>query len=231
MVTVDRAITAKFEKNGKRFEILVDPDIAYDLKDGKIVSLSRMLAVNIIFNDAKKGDRASDSDIMKAFGTNDLEKVAEAIVKNGEVPLTTEFRRKRIDEKKKQIATFISRFAINPQTRVPHPAERIISAMEQAHVSIDPFKPADQQIDDAMKLIKAIIPISLEEITLSVSIPAKYSGRAYGILKEFNVHQDKWLNDGTLVARITIPAGLKENIFKRLGALTEGNAQIEEIKK
>jgi len=231
MVTVDKAIIAKYEKNGKHFEILVDPEIAYDLKDNKIVSLSRMLAVNIVFSDAKKGDRVSDNDILKAFGTNDIEKAAEMIVKHGEVQLTTDFKRKRIEEKKRQVAALISRFAINPQTRVPHPQDRILSVMEQAHAQIDPFKPAEQQMDDIVKLLKPIIPLSLEEITLFVQIPARYAGRAYGILKEFNIHQDKWLNDGSLAAKITLPAGLKEVIFKKLGALTEGNATIEEVKK
>lgn len=231
MVTVDKAIIAKYEKEGKHFEILVDPDIAYDLKDNKSASVSKMLAVNMIFTDSKKGERASASDIEKVFGTQDIEKVAEAIVKKGEVQLTTDFKRKRTEEKKKQIAAIISKFGINPQTRTPHPQDRILNAMEQAHVTVDPFKPAEQQVDDAINAIKEIIPISLEEITLSVQVPAKYSGRAYGVLKEHNIHQDKWLNNGTLVARITIPAGLKEVIFKKLGALTEGNATVEEVKK
>jgi len=231
MVTVDKAIIAKYEKNGKHFEILVDPDIAYDLKDGKVVSISKMLAVNLVFTDAKKGDQASSSDIKDVFDTQDIEKVTEIMVKKGEVQLTTNFKRKRIEEKKKQIAAIISKFGINPQTRTPHPQERIMTAMDQAHAPVDPFKPAEQQVDETIKLIQPIIPISLEEITLSIQIPAKYAGRAYGILKEHNVHNDKWLNDGSLSARIRIPAGLKEVIFKKLGALTEGNATIEEVKK
>ena len=38
MVTVDQAIIAKIDKDGKHFEVLVDADIAYDLKEGMIVS-------------------------------------------------------------------------------------------------------------------------------------------------------------------------------------------------
>lgn len=230
MVTVDEAIIAKVVKNGKHFEVLVDSDIAYDLKDGKTVSLSRMLAVNEVFTDAKKVNRAAPSDVQKAFGTNDIEKIAEEIVRHGEVQLTTEFRRRKIEEKRKQIAAFISKNAINPQTKVPHPLERIMTAMEQAHVSVDPFKPAEQQIEDVLAAIKKVIPISVEELTLFVEIPAKYSSRAYGLLKEFGMQQEKWLTDGSLVAKIVIPAGMKENIYRRLGAAAEGNAKIEEGK-
>ena len=230
MVTVDEAIIAKLGKDGKHFEILVDSDIAYDLKEGKTVSISRMLAVNEVFTDAKKANRSAPSDVQKAFGTSDIEKIAVEIVKHGEIQLTTEFRRRKIEEKKKQIASFISKNAINPQTKLPHPPERVIAAMEQAHISIDPFKPTDQQVEEVIKAIKSVIPISVEESNLVVEIPAKYSARAYGIVKEFGIQQEKWLSDGSLVAKITIPAGAKEGVYRRLGMATEGNAKIEEGK-
>jgi ribosome maturation protein SDO1 len=231
MVTVDKAIIAKIVKDGKHFEILVDADIAYDLKEGKIVSLSRMLAVNEVFKDAKKADRCVPSDIEKAFGTSDVEKVAEQIVKHGEIQLTTDFRRRKIEEKKKQIATIINRNAINPQTKLPHPQERILAAMDQARVSIDPFKHAEAQVEEVIKEIKKILPISVEEIILYVEIPAQYSSRAFGIVKELGMQQDKWLSDGRLVAKLQIPAGMKETVFKRLGAATDGTAKIEEAKQ
>ena len=230
MVTVDEAVIAKLGRDGKHFEILVDSDIAYDLKEGKTVSISRMLAVNEVFTDAKKANRAPPGEVQKAFGTGDIEKIAVEIVRHGEIQLTTEFRRRKIEEKKKQIAAFISKNAINPQTKLPHPPERIMAAMEQAHLSIDPFKPADNQVEEVIKAIKSIMPISVEEASLVVEIPAKYSARAYGVLKEFGMQQEKWLSDGSLVAKITMPAGAKESVYRRLGAATEGTARIEEGK-
>lgn len=230
MVTLDNAIIAKVDKSGKRFEILVDPLLAYDLKEGKSISIQKMLAIGNVFNDAKKGEKAPPADVKKYFGTDDIEKIAVMIIKEGEIQLTTDFRRKKVEEKRKQIAAFISKFAINPQTRLPHPQERILSVMDQARVHIDPLKSVDQQVDDVIKSIKLIIPLSLEEITLFVEIPVKYSSRVYGILKEYNVHQDRWLNDGSLNARITIPAGMKETVFRRIEGMCEGNAKIDEVK-
>ena len=189
-----------------------------------------MLAVNDIFTDSKKANRAAPSDIMAAFGTNDLEKVAEDIVKHGEIQLTTEFKRRKTEEKKKQIAAFISKNAVNPQTKMPHPPERIIAAMEQAHVSIDPFKSADSQVEDIMKEIKKVIPISVEEMTLFIEIPVAYAARAYSVVKEFGIQQEKWLADGSFVAKVTIPVAMKETIYRRLGNATEGSVRIEEGK-
>ncbi len=232
MVTVEDAIIARYTKDGKHFEALVDPDIAYDLKEGKTVSLGRMLAANIIFTDAKKGTKAGSTDIQTVFGTADVEKIAEIIIKKGELQLTTEFRRKKIEERKKQIATFISRHAINPQTRVPHPQDRILNAMDIAKINVDPFKPAEQQVDDVIKVLKAVLPISMEEAELNIEIPAQFAGRAYGMLKEYNIRKEQWLSNGSLIVKISIPAGLKESIYRKINALTAGSAKImEEVKR
>ncbi len=231
MVTVDEAIIARYEKDGKHFEILVDAEMAYDLKEGKTVSIQRMVATNFIFTDTRKATKATPADIQKAFGTQDIEKIAEEIVKHGEVQLTTDFRRKKTEEKRRQIAELISKHAINPQTKLPHPQQRILSAMEQARVHVDAFKPAEQQVEDTIKQIKEILPISVEELVLTVEIPARYAGRGYGVVKEYGIEKENWLADGSLVVKITIPAGLKENVYRRLGNLTEGNAKIEEATK
>ena len=100
--------------------------------------------------------------------------------------------------------------------------------MEQAHVSIDPMRPADQQIEDTVKALKPIIPLSMEQATLAVHIPAQYAARAYGAIKEFGLQDQNWLSDGSFAAKVTIPAGMKDNVYRVLGSVTEGNAKIEE---
>ncbi len=230
MVTVDQAIIAKLDSHGKHFEVLVDANLAYDLKEGRTVSISKMLAVNEVFTDSKKGMKASPSALQEAFGTQDVEKVAPEIIKHGDIQLTTEFRRKKVEEKKLQIAALISRNAINPQTRAPHPPERVINAMEQAHFSVDPFKSAEQQMDDAVKAVKSILPLTIEEITLSVEIPAQHAGRVYGMLKEFNMTGEQWLSSGGLFAKLTVPAGMKEVVLRKIANATSGSAVIEEVK-
>lgn len=229
MVTVDEAIIARYEKEGKHFEMLVDPDLAYDLKEGRAVSLSKMLASNIIFSDARKAVKASEHDVEKIFGTHDAEKIAEQLVKRGEIQLTTEFRRRKTEEKRKQIAAFISRHAINPQTRLPHPQERVLNAMDLAKVNIDPFKPTEQQVDEVIKALKSIIPISVEELKLQVEVSAKHASRVLGIIKN-NIREQRWLADGSLSVKVSIPAGLRDEIYHKINAVTEGGAKIIEIK-
>ena len=229
MVTIDMSIIAKFDKKGKHFEILVDPKIAYELKEGKNVSIQNMLAVNDIYTDSKKGEKATDSDIKLIFGTTDILKITEEIVKNGEIQLTTDFKNKKIQEKKKQIAEFISRNAINPQTKVPHPQERILNSIEQSKIHIDPFKGVEQQVDIVISSIREIIPISIEKTELTIQIPFQYSGNSYGFIKNLgDIKEQKWTNEGSLIIKMTIPSGIKEDVFRKINSMTNGLATINE---
>lgn len=230
MVTVDNAVIARVDKNGKHFEVLVDPDIAYALREGKTVSVSKMLAVNDVFTDSKKGMKASPAALEEVFGTSDVEKISEGIVRKGDIQLTTDFRRRKTEEKKKQIATAVSRIAMDPTTKMPHPPERILNAMEQAHVDVDPFKSADDQVEDTIKALRDVLPISTDEVVLLVQVSPQHSGRVYGILKEFGIIHEEWRNDGSLVARVRIAAGLKENLYRRVNSASDGSANIEEDK-
>ena len=229
MVTVEKAIIAKLSKGGKHFEVLVDSELAYDFRSGKAVSVNKMLAVGQIFTDAKKGDRVVTSDLEKAFGTSDVNKVAEIIVKTGEIQLTTDFRRKKTEEKRKQIATMISRAAIDPRTKVPHPPDRVLNAMEQAHVNVDPFVAAEQQVAEVIKAVKQILPLSIEEVEMTVEIPAKYSGRVHGAIREYGMPSEQWVGQ-ILIIKIKIPAGLKEKFYSHMAGISENNARVNEKK-
>ncbi|MFH8110099.1 MAG: ribosome assembly factor SBDS, partial [Candidatus Aenigmatarchaeota archaeon] len=69
MVTLDKAIVAKIEKGDKRFEILVDPELAYEYKEKKIqnIDIRKLLAVDNVFKDSKKGMPASKQDLINFF--------------------------------------------------------------------------------------------------------------------------------------------------------------------
>ncbi|HEY3422840.1 MAG TPA: ribosome assembly factor SBDS, partial [Methanocellaceae archaeon] len=45
MVALDKAVVAKLRTHGELFEVLVDPDLAYDLKKGADIKVEDILAV------------------------------------------------------------------------------------------------------------------------------------------------------------------------------------------
>jgi ribosome maturation protein SDO1 len=231
MVSVEKAVIAKISKEGMEFEILVDPDLALDFKKGKPMSIENILAVNEIFRDSRKGERVSSKDLEKAFGTSDVFKVAEKIIKEGEVQMTTEQRRKLIEEKTNEIATIISRNGIDPKTKLPHPVTRIINAMKEAKVNIDPFKPAKEQIKSVVEKIQGILPIAMERVEIAVKIPIEYAGKANAMIREISeVKKEEWTSD-SWIGVIEIPAGIQGDIYSKLNKLTAGNVQVKILKE
>jgi len=231
MVALDESIIARLKTHGKTFEIFVDPDGALAFKKGDQVKLENVLAVEDVFSDAKNGDRPAEQDVLNAFGTKDAIKIAEKIILEGELQLTTEQRKKMQEEKKRQVITVIAQNAINPQTKAPHPPARIEAAMEEAGVHIDPMKNVDEQVNIVMKAIRPIIPIRFEEVKIAIKISPEYAAKAYGSIAKFgNLTKQEWQNDGSWIGVITIPAGMQDDLFKLLNHLTKGSAETKLLK-
>lgn len=231
VVSLEKAVTARFISSGKKFEILVDANKALELKKGKSVNMNETLAYPAIYRDVRSSEVVSSQELQKAFGTTDILKIAEKIIKEGEVQLTTEQRRSMVEQKKNQIASIISKRGINPQTSTPHPVQRILNAMEQSGINIDPFTDAELQIDKVLNAIKVLLPIRFQKVTLQIKIPMQYSGKIHSILKEGgNIKQEQWLADGLQVI-IEILAGVQDELTQKIAGLTHGNFELKVIKR
>ncbi|MDQ4074466.1 MAG: ribosome assembly factor SBDS, partial [Thermoproteota archaeon] len=140
----DSKITvAKLVVGSDRFEILVKPDPALEYKMGKRTDLSSILVSDEVYSDANKGSRVSVDKLNKHFKTTDYTEIAKQILLKGELSLTTDQRRKMVEEKKRQIIQYINKNFIDPKTKLPHPIQRIENALEDIRVTIDPFKKAE----------------------------------------------------------------------------------------
>jgi ribosome maturation protein SDO1 len=224
----EKYTVARLTKDNEHFEVLVKSQKALDYRTGKIAGITEVLATETIFADANKGTRVSEEQMRKAFGTTDTLKIAEAILKKGTLQLTTEQRRKMVEDKRRQIVDFISRQAVDPKTNLPHPPLRIENAMEQIHYPIDPYKPVEEQARDIVKLLRPILPLKIEQISVSVQIPAEYSARAYGAVKNFGtVKQEEWRANGSWYGIVEMPAGSYASFLNKLGEVTKGSGEAK----
>jgi len=230
MSDIEKAIKARLKVKGENFEILLDRDKIFDYKDGKI-PLDDVLVAKEIFKDANKGEHASENEMQKAFNTKEIEKIAETIIQKGEMQVTTEHKKKLIEEKKKRIIDIIHKNSVDPKTSLPHPPQRIEAAMDEAGARIDEFKKPEDQIEDVLKKIRPILPISFETRELEIIIPSQYASQSYSILKsKGELKKDEWLNNGSLKALIKIPAGLQEEFENDINKITHGDCEIKIIK-
>jgi len=228
MIPLDRAVVARLESFGEKFEILVDPDKAALVRQGQEINIEDVVAALNVFGNASKATRASDEVLMKVFHTTDFDTVARKIIEKGEIHLTADQRKHMVEEKRRQVITFISRNSVNPQTGHPHPPHRIEMAMEEARVNIDPFKHLDEQVKETVKALRPILPIRFEELRLAIKIPGDFAARAYGdIAAGSTMEKDEWLKDGSWVCVVRIPAGIQIEFYDLINKLTKGEGQVK----
>jgi ribosome maturation protein SDO1 len=155
--------------------------------------------------------------------------VATQILLRGEHSLTTEQRRRMIEEKKKQIVHYINRNFVDPRTHLPHPPLRIASAMDEVRTVIDPNKKAEDQAKVVIDAVRKILPLKSENVILTITVPSSCAAQSYSALKNAgSLKEEQWLADGSLKLLIETNAGMKGDLLDRIGSITRGTASITE---
>jgi len=231
MVRLEDAVPARLKTHGATFEVLVDPDGALALRRGEDVRIEDILAVEDVFENASRGDRSAEDDLIKAFETTDVVTIADKIIRKGEISLTADQRKQIIENKRRQVVEIIARNAINPQTKAPHPPARIDQAIKEAKVNIDPANSTDELVNIAMKAIRPLIPIRFEEVEVAVKIPPAYAPKAYGEIAAFGkVTRDAWQNNGAWIGVVKIPAGMQTDFYSLVNRVSKGEAETKLLK-
>lgn len=232
VIGIDKAVIARLHHSGHKFEVLIDPEKALEFKKGARIDMSEILAYPAIYHDVRSTNMVPEQDLQRVFGTTDVFVIAERIIKNGELQLTTEQRRKMIEQRKNQIAIIIAKKGINPQTNTPHPPQRILNVMEKVGVNIEPFIEAEMQVDKVLKELKPIIPIKFQKITISIKVPPQHAGRVYSVIKGVGtITGEQWMNDGSLQLSIEILGGMQNEVFEKISSLTHGAFESKVVKR
>ena len=196
------------------------------------VPILEILEIDAIFIDAGKGMKASSEDLLEAFETDDELEVAKLILGKGELQLTSAQRKELAEKKKRQIITFISKNAINPQTNLPHPPKRIESALTAGKIRIDPYDNIDSQIKRVIKELMSWLPIRLERTKLAVRLPSEYAAQCYGVIKRFGeIKNEQWTDSGNWIAVIELPSGRQAEFMDKIQSITKGRTEIKVIER
>lgn len=211
------------------FEILVEPDLAKEAKlEGKDHDIQRMLFVQDVFKDADSGERASADDLQEEFDTRQVMEAAGKIFEEGDMQLTTEQKRKMREDKYRQVVDMIARRAQDPKTGNPHPPNRVENALEEAGFNADPMEEVEDQFDEAIDMIKPIIPVSLDEKNVAIKIPNDKAGKAYDMIqKKADVKEEQWGNE-YFYAKVKLPAGILTELMEDIQEATGGKAEMSE---
>jgi|TARA_B100001250_G_scaffold228519_1_gene196189 ribosome maturation protein SDO1 len=228
MVSLEDAVTARYETGGNRFEILIDPKEAQRYSEGDEIDWEEAIAADGIWNDSAKGDRAPEHLVNDTFGTNDLIEIYKKILNEGTIQLTSQQRKEMVDQKKKQIVAHVVANAMNPQTGGPHPPQRIENAIDEARFSVDPMESIEKQVERLIKSIKILIPISFEKVKVAVKIRAIHVGKCYGQISSLgNIESEEYQKDGSWIGIMEMSAASFVKLEDVLGSLTKGTAETK----
>lgn len=234
MIPLDEAVTARLESHGERFEVLIDPDAALEMKRGEFEGeLEDVIAAEDVFENASRGDRPAESALEEVFGTTDPMEIIPEVVERGEIQITAEQRKEMEEQKHNALVNQIARNAVNPQMdNAPHPPERIERALEEAGFSIDPMEPVEAQVDDALDALRPVIPIRFDEVTVAVNVPPDYAGSAQAKIRQYgDLEREEWQADGSWIGVITFPAGMQNDFYDMVNEETSGEAETSIVKE
>ena len=228
MVSLDEAVLARYEYGGKRYEILVDPDMVEAFKsDPSGINIDDFLATDEVWHDARGGDRPTEEAIENTFGTQEISEISKIILEKGNIQLTTSQRKEMVEQKRQLIIQEIHSTAIDPKAKTPHPKTRIELALEESRFSVDPFKRLEVQVKDAINILKPLIPLSFEPVRIAFRI----SGSAYGQSSKFlraYLDKEEWLSNGDWACIIECPPGMAGNIIGKVKS-ADSKAEVKEL--
>lgn len=219
---------ARLKKTGITFETAVDPDKIMAYKEGEKLELDEIVSDHKVFTDMKKGLIASEAELENAFETTNEEKILQIIIDEGEIQFTQKYRDEMRERKMNKLVNLIHRNAVDPKTGIPHPQTRIRSALDEAKFRVNDFIKAENQVNDAIKIIRPIMPISLEKVILEITVPANYAGALHGkIINAGKINQESWMSNGGLHVLLEIPAGLQNEVVDMINNQSHGGCTIE----
>ncbi len=224
MVSLDDAVLARYEHSGHRFELLVDPSMVelYRSCPDK-VDLDEFLVLDEIFEDARGGERHTESTLLDVFGTLEIHAIVDKVMEKGSIQLTTQQRKEMVEKMRQKIIHSIHIQAVDPRSKSPHPKTRIELALEESRFSVDPFKRLDTQVKEAIAKLKPLLPLSFENSKMAVKVPPQAYGSVHQLLREYQ-QREEWLADGNWACVIECPAAIKAEL---IGQMMKKSSDIE----
>ena len=204
--------------HGERFEIIVAPDPALNFKLTRKGDIRKILLVDEVYSDSKKGLRVSSDKLRKLFGTTDVYAIAEKILLEGELQLTGEQRRRMIESKRQQIIALLSKLLLEPSMGNPIPSLRIEQSLSQTSVSIDPFKPPEEQVKNVIKALRQVLQFKVNEVVLTLTCPQTLSNDVYGFANLMGeVDQTRVQKDKSVKITVRMPSATMSYFLESLG--------------
>ena len=104
------------------------------------------MQIENVFVNVSKGQVAPADDLQKAFGTTEIPKILQEILKKGELQVGEKERQHELSNTWKDIATQVAEKCVDPGSQRPYTVGMIEKAMHDVHYSVKTGRSAKQQV-------------------------------------------------------------------------------------
>lgn len=161
----------RMKKAGKRFEVAAYKNKVMNWRSRVETDINEVLQSDSVYTNVSKGVVANRKDLMEAFGTDDMLKVAMLILDKGDVEVSDKERAALTESLFHDIASIICQKCVNPATKLPYTLSMIERALRDIHFSVVLGKTAKQQALKAVALLKEHMDIERASMRVRVGVP------------------------------------------------------------
>lgn len=181
----------RYRKDKFSFEIITKPGSVRLYRSNKL-SWDKVLVAEAIFINSKKGTIAKDSDLVAVFGTSDVNKCAQIIVKEGDAQVSSAERKEDMEKHRKAVLGYIHSTYLDASNR-PHPLSRLETLPEQAKVRLDPNIPVQKQADEIVKKMQGVLVFKKGTVEYTLSLGHAYAKKCTGVVYKYCANpKDSW---------------------------------------
>ncbi|GLJ55781.1 hypothetical protein SUGI_1197780 [Cryptomeria japonica] len=173
----------RLKKHGMRYEIACYKNKVLSWRSGVEKDLDEVLQSHIVYSNVSKGVLAKSKDLIKAFGTDDQDKICLEILDKGELQVAGKERDSQLSSQFRDIATIIMEKTINTETDRPYTINMVERLMHEAHFALDPHKSSKQQALDLIRELQKQFPIKRSPMRLRLVVP---ENQEHSLLNKFD---------------------------------------------
>jgi ribosome maturation protein SDO1 len=211
----------------QKLEIICNQGSIEAYREGKSC-LDDTLITQEIYKDAKKADRASEADIVEVFQHKDMSKALDEIIKKGDYQISTAERKKKVEEKRKQIVYYFHKNYMDPKSRLPHPITRIEAALSDIKaLRIHPHEPTENQAKQIMKQLRDIIPMKSNAMEGTITVPHAFLGQLQGVVRSSCTVLKEDYTDFGCKMRVAFVASDLEKLLADINRVGKGEVSLE----
>ncbi len=211
----------RYRKGGHSFEIITKPGSVRLYRDNKL-PWNKVLVIDAIFTNSKKGNVAKSSDLLKVFGTEDIDTCAKTIVTEGEAQVSASERKEDMEKYRKAVLGYIHRNYLDAGG-LPHPRPRLETLPEQTKVRLDPNGSVENQAEEIIRKMQGILVFKKGTVEYTLLLEHKYAKKCTGVIYKYCSNpKDTWDVAGC-IWKLQISPREFDAFISELNKITQGD--------